>query len=168
MNFGDNGVDKMKRLLIVSLALGLFACDTGDRDNKKALSTLLGLGAGGVIGWFGVGGGFGDKFIAASFLGAGGAIGGYYLAEKLLPQDRERMNSTAFRALEEAETGEAVAWGEPGKGAWGSFTPVRDFTGKDGSKCRDYVATINVDGESGQIEESACLMESGDWRSVEI
>ena len=99
-------------------------------------------------------------------LAGGGAAGGYYLAERLLPPDREKLDSTAFRALNDAETGQELTWGEEGKGAWGTFKPVRDFTGKDGLSCRAYIATINVDGESGTIEEAACQLQDGDWRTI--
>ena len=74
--------------------------------------------------------------------------------------------ATAFRALNYAETGQVLTWGEEGKGAWGTFKPVRDFTGKDGRSCRAYIATINVDGESGTIEEAACQLQDGDWRTI--
>lgn len=158
----------MRRIGILALLLALCGCDLGDRDNKLALSTLLGLGAGGVIGWFGVGGGFGDKFLAASFLGAGGAAGGYYLANYLLPPDREKLDSTAYNALNNGKLGESVAWGNKATGTWGSFTPIRDFTGADGRSCRDYVAVINVQGESGTIEESACRLDDGGWRAVSV
>lgn len=157
-----------KYIMIAAMSLSLMSCEVGDRDNKKALATLFGLGAGGVIGYFGVSGGFGDKFIASSFLGAGGAIGAYYLADQLLPPDREKLDSTAFKALDNAETGESVAWGEQGKGAWGTFTPTRDFIGADGNACREYIATINVDGESGKIEEAACRISNGAWRTAAI
>lgn len=158
----------MKRIGILVLVLGLFGCETGDRDNKLALSTLLGLGAGGVIGWFGVGGDFGDRFIAATMLGGGTAVGAYYLADNLLPPDREKMESTAFNALNNAEIDETVAWGDEQAGAWGTFTPTRDFTSDDGLRCRDYTATINVRGRSDEISETACRIHDGAWRTVSI
>ena len=124
------------------------------------------MGAGGTLGWFTGGDGFTNKFLWSAMLAAGGAAGGYYLAERLLPPDREKLDSTAFRALNYAETGQVLTWGEEGKGAWGTFKPVRDFTGKDGRSCRAYIATINVDGESGTIEEAACQLQDGDWRTI--
>ena len=158
----------MKRFATLLMLVGLVGCDTGDRDNKKALGTLLGMGAGGVIGWFSAGGGFGTKLLVSSTLAAGGAVGGYYLSDYLLPQDREKLDSTAFKALNEGPTGETVAWGEEGKGAWGTFTPTRDFTGKDGRECRDYVATIHVGEDIGRIEEAACRIDDGGWQTVAL
>ena len=64
-----------------------------------------------------------NKFLWSAMLAAGGAAGGYYLAEKLLPPDREKLDSTAFRALNDAETGQELTWGEEGKGAWGTLSP---------------------------------------------
>jgi len=156
----------MKKIAVLCFALSLAGCEVGDRDNKRALATLFGLGAGGALGYFVGGDGFTNKFLWSAMLGGAGAAGGYYLAERLLPPDREKLDSTAFNALDNAETGEERTWGEEGKGAWGTFKPVRDFTGKDGRSCRAYVATINVDGESGTIEEAACRLRDGGWQTV--
>jgi surface antigen len=156
----------MMRITILILALGIASCEMGDRENKRALATLLGMGAGGVIAYYGVGGDFADKFIASSLVGAGGAAVGYYLSERLLPHDREKLNSTAFKALDEAERGQSISWGEKGVGAWGTFKPVRDYIGDGGKNCRSYVATINIEDETQKIEEAACRLESGGWQTV--
>ena len=156
----------MKKVGILLIGLSLAGCEVGDRDNKRALLTLLGMGAGGTLGWFTGGDGFTNKFLWSAMLASGGAAGGYYLAERLLPPDREKLDSTAFRALNDAETGQELTWGEEGKGAWGTFKPVRDFIGKDGRSCRAYIATINVDGESGTIKEAACQLQDGGWRTI--
>ena len=156
----------MKRIAILILALGIISCEMGDRENKRALATLLGMGAGGVMAYYGVGGEFADKFIASSLAGAGGAAVGYYLSDRLLPHDREKLDSTAFKALNEAEQGQSVAWGEKGKGAWGIFMPVRNYISNDGKNCRSYVATINIEEETQKIEEAACRLESGGWQTV--
>lgn len=156
----------MKRIAILILALGIASCEMGDRDNKRALATLLGMGAGGVMAYFGVGGDFTDKFVAASLVGAGGAAVGYYLSDRLLPHDREKLDSTAFKALNDAEQGQSIAWGNKDQGAWGTFTPVRDYIGNNGNSCREYVATINIEGEAEKIEETACRLETGAWQTV--
>jgi surface antigen len=156
----------MMRITILILALGIASCEMGDRENKRALATLLGMGAGSVIAYYGVGGDFADKFIASSLVGAGGAAVGYYLSERLLPHDREKLNSTAFKALDEAERGQSISWGEKGVGAWGTFKPVRDYIGDGGKNCRSYVATINIEDETQKIEEAACRLESGGWQTV--
>jgi surface antigen len=156
----------MMRITILILALGIASCEMGDRENKRALATLLGMGAGSVIAYYGVGGDFADKFIASSLVGAGGAAIGYYLSERLLPHDREKLNSTAFKALDEAERGQSISWGEKGVGAWGTFKPVRDYIGDGGKNCRSYVATINIEDETQKIEEAACRLESGGWQTV--
>lgn len=158
----------MRRVGILALVLALGGCDLGDRDNKLALSTLVGMGAGSVIGWYAVGGSFTDKFIASSFLSAGGGVGAYYLADHLLPQDREKLDSTAYNALNDGPVGETVAWGDKATGTWGTFTPTREYTDQDGRLCRDFVATVNVRDESGSIEESACRLDDGAWRTVAI
>ena len=158
----------MRRLHILALVLAIGGCDLGDRDNKLALSTLVGMGAGSVIGWYGVGGGFADKFIASSFLSAGAGVGAYFLADYLLPQDREKLDTTAYNALNNGAVGETIAWGDQSKGTWGTFTPTREYTDRDGHLCRDYVATLNVRGETGRIEEAACRLHDGAWRIVTI
>lgn len=156
----------MKRIMILILALGIASCEMGDRDNKRALATLLGMGAGGVMAYFGVGGDFTEKFVSAGLVGAGGAVVGYYLSDRLLPHDREKLDSTAYKALDEAEQGQSIAWGKKGEGAWGTFTPVRDYISDDGKTCRSYVATINIKDEAEKIEETACRLETGAWQTV--
>lgn len=158
----------MKKIVILIMALGLAGCELGDRENKRAIGTLTGLVVGGTVGYITTGGAFWDKFIFASLYGAGGAAAGYYLAERLLPPDREKLDSTAYKVLDSGETGEAVAWGEKGKGAWGTFTPTRDYIAEDGSTCRDYVAIINFDGESGTVEETACRLGDRGWQTRAI
>ena len=156
----------MKHLVILCLVLGLAGCELGDRDNKRALGTLVGLGLGAALGYSISGSSLRDQFMMTTLTAAGGAAAGYYLAERLLPHDREKLDSTAFNALNGAESGVSVAWGEKGEGAWGSFTPVRDYVSKEGLSCREYVATINYDGESGEIREAACRLDNGNWRTV--
>ena len=159
----------MRRFGFLTLVLALGGCDLGDRDNKIALSTLLGVGVGGVIGWFGSGSSsFGYQFLHAGIFAGGGGVTGYYLAKYLLPPDRDKLESTAYNALNNGKSGETVAWGDKATGTWGTFTPTRDFTDRDGRSCRDYVATINVRGESGKIEESACRLDDGAWRTLAI
>ena len=156
----------MKQLFILCLVLGLAGCELGDRDNKRALGTLVGLGLGAALGYSISGSSFRDQFMMTTLTAAGGAAAGYYLAERLLPHDREKLDSTAFNALNGADTGASVAWGEKGKGAWGSFTPLRDYVSKEGLSCREYVATINYAGETGEVREAACRLDNGNWRTV--
>jgi len=156
----------MKRFLIIFFALGLASCELGDRDNKRALSTLIGLGLGGTIGFSLGGNTIREQLLTTTFIAAGGALTGYFLAEKLLPQDRENLDSTAFNALNGTESGRTVNWGEEGKGAWGTFTPLRDYVSEAGMPCREYIATINYNGEAGEIHEAACQLENGNWRTV--
>ena len=156
----------MKRLLILCLALGLAGCELGDRENKRALGTLMGLGLGGTLGFSLGGSTFPEQFLTTTLFAGGGAVAGYYLAEKLLPQDSEKLDSTAFNALNVSESGQTVTWGQEGKGAWGTFTPMRDFISEAGMPCREYIATINLDGEFGEIHEAACQLDNGNWRTV--
>ena len=62
----------MKKVGILLIGLSLAGCEFGDRDNKRALLTLLGMGAGGTLGWFTGGDGFTNKFLWSAMLAAGG------------------------------------------------------------------------------------------------
>ena len=42
----------MKKIAVLFFALSLVGCEAGDRENKRALATLVGLGAGGAVGYF--------------------------------------------------------------------------------------------------------------------
>jgi surface antigen len=156
----------MKRIGIILIALGLAGCQMGDRDNKLALSTVGGLMLGGVAGYFGRNGDFFESITVAMMSGAAGALGGYYLADQLLPPDRQKLDSTAYNALTNAKTGQSIDWGEQQAGAWGTITPTRTFRGEDGSLCRDYRATIHLGDRAGDIEETACRLDDGAWRTI--
>ena len=78
-------------------------CELGDRDNKRALGTLVGLGLGAALGYSISGSSFHDQFMTTTLAAAGGAAAGYYLAERLLPHDREKLDSTAFNALNKVQ-----------------------------------------------------------------
>jgi len=160
----------MQKILIVLLAIGISSCTMGDRENKRALGTLLGLGTGIIIGHYGYGfgGSFTESLTAASIAGASGAAIGFHLSERLLPHDREKLDSTAFNTLNMGLLGESANWGEESKGIWGTFTPIRDFASESGMPCREYVAVINLDKEVQSVKEVACLLESGDWQTMQI
>ena len=62
----------MKKVGILLIGLSLAGCEVGDRDNIRALLTLLGMGAGGTLGWFTGGDRFTNKFLWSAMLAAGG------------------------------------------------------------------------------------------------
>ena len=60
---------------------------------------------------------------------AGGAAAGYYLAERLLPHDREKLDSTAFNALN-GRTQALLLLGVKRKGCLGIVHLLRDYVSK--------------------------------------
>ena len=65
----------MKHLVILCFVLGLAGCELGDRDNKRALGTLVGLGLGAALGYSISGSSFRDQFMTTTLTAAGGAAG---------------------------------------------------------------------------------------------
>lgn len=149
----------------LALALSTAGCVTGDssRENKLAAGTLTGLGAGALFGYQMVGGGATGPWVAAMVFGAAGAAGGYAVTDRLTRLDRQAMEDTAYYSLSEAPAGDTAEWRNPRTGRNGTITPLRSFLDEEGRLCRDYRATITLDGETYDGKETACRNTTGAW-----
>jgi surface antigen len=105
-----------------------------------------------------VGGGTGRTIatVGGAILGAaiGGAIGGR--------MDDNDLNRTG-RALENARTGESVAWTNPDTGYRYDVTPIRTYQAASGP-CREYTMQAVIDGRNETINGTACRQADGTWR----
>ncbi|MBO44437.1 MAG: hypothetical protein CMM28_12000 [Rhodospirillaceae bacterium] len=157
----------MKSILCVSAVLvALCGCQTTtDRDNKLAASTILGAATGIIIAsqFYGSGS---SGAIAKIFIGTAGAIGGYYLAQELLPPEKEALAEAAYKSLESSKIGETVSWHNEDTGNSGTFTPTREFTDKRGRRCRNFKSSITVNMETANSKASACRITDSAWRAV--
>jgi surface antigen len=157
----------MKSILYaIALSVTLSGCQVlTDRDNKLAASTILGAGTGILMASQIYGSGSGGA-IAMVFMGAAGATGGYYLAQELLPPEKEAFGEAAYKSLESSKIGETVSWRNEHTGNSGSFTPTQDFTDKQGRRCRTFKSSITVHSETANSEASACRITDSAWRAV--
>jgi surface antigen len=76
------------------------------------------------------------------------------------------MAQAAQLAFETAPAGAAFLWTNPETGTEGSFTPIRDWTGKSGERCRDFRQTLTVGDNTAEGEGAACRRPDGRWRIV--
>ena len=160
-------VTKICRNIGVAASLiALSGCLTSQeltRDEKLAVGTSLGAIAGGVLVYNLTGGDAGTRFLI-SLLGVGaGGVGGYFAADRLTRWDKTSMNDTAFRSLNEASSGETLTWANDDSGHSGSFTPVRTYLDHQGRICRDFVVTVKVDAEPAKGRRTACRTATGAW-----
>lgn len=67
-----------------------------------------------------------------------------------------------YRALETAEGGQAVTWGDEGSGRRGSVTAGQPY--RVGSQdCRAYSHRVVIDDAERTLEGTACRNEDGSW-----
>lgn len=153
----------MKKMAVGLMLLALVGCtNSSDRDNVVAVSTNFGAIAAGFIGYELIGSGTG-RWFSAAILGAGGAAGAYYAAQKLLPDDRAQMNKAGYESLATLPIGETSEWSNPETGNSGSFTPTRAFLSQDGQPCREVTAVLSVEGEEYETRRTVCQKAEGTW-----
>jgi surface antigen len=138
-------------------------CESG--SGEEVMGTLLGAALGGLVGAQ-VGSGSGKKVaIAAGVLG-GGYLGNR-IGKKLSCKDQEYHYDTTQSALEYKPTGSTAAWANPDTGHSGAVTPTRTYIAGNGTPCREFTQTIEVDGQLEDINATACRQPDGSWAIVE-
>ncbi|MGH8248570.1 MAG: RT0821/Lpp0805 family surface protein [Gammaproteobacteria bacterium] len=129
------------------------------------MGTLLGAALGGFVGSQ-IGSGSGRKVaIAAGVLG-GGYLGNR-IGKKLSCEDQEYHYDTTQSSLEYKPSGSAGAWANPDSGHSGTVTPTRTYIAADGTPCRDFNQTVQVDGQLEQVNATACRNPDGTWRMID-
>ncbi len=141
---------------------GCFNTDNMSREDKIAIGTVAGAVIGGLIGYNFLGAGTG-QWVAALALGAAGAYGGRYVADRMTRWDKSAMQDTAFNTLTDSPAGDTGAWQNPETGTNGTITPLRTFLDNQGRICREYEAVLTMGGESFDGREVACRTATGDW-----
>ena len=153
---------KMKRVIILALALSLAACKTtDDPDNARAVGAVAGAVIGAFIGYQ-FGGGSGQVVMTALGAAAGGA-GGFYAADYVIKRDQKKMKKAAFEDLTATPVGGTVYWQNPDTGSAGSFTVLRAFETADGRQCREFVANTMGELDTVKNQQTACRIHNGAW-----
>lgn len=88
--------------------------------------------------------------IAAVLIGLSGAffIADYQVERRIArleayrAADRDLIEATIARALEEHLSGALVTWQNPDSGSWGRVEPIRTFRSSHGQWCREYVYVV--------------------------
>jgi len=156
---------KMKRVIILALALSLAACKTtDDPDNTRAVGAVAGAVLGAFIGYQ-LGGGTGQTLMTV--LGAvGGGAGGYYAADYVIKRDQKKMKKAAYEGLTTTPVGGTVYWQNSDTGSAGSFTVLRAFKTADGRRCREFVSSVMGELDTVKNQKTACRIHNGAWEVI--
>jgi len=153
-----------KLVIVLVLTAFVTACAQGQNNQKQTLGTLLGAGAGALLGSQ-VGGGKGK--LAAVAIGAlGGAFLGMELGKSLDAADRQQAGDAQQKALENNRSGQSTAWRNPDTGHSGVVTPRPAVQTASGEFCREYEHEITVEGRSEVATGTACRQGDGTWRVI--
>ena len=148
--------------------LGLIALLSGCLDTqnnpKQSIGTLLGAGAGALLGsQFGDGKG---RLVAVAIGTLGGAYLGGEVGKTMDQVDRMKASAAENEALEFYKDGSTRKLNNPNTGNSGSVTPKRTFQTASGENCREYEHTIMIDGKSEIAKGTACRKLDGTWHVI--
>jgi surface antigen len=154
-----------KRLVAVTAVLVIVAlagCEAGGMRMGPGTATggLGGAAAGGLLGAALGGGsaGIASGVLIGGLLGAG--VG------QMLDQRSQQMQAqTVSRSLETTPSGTTTSWVNPDNGNRGTVMPTRTFRGQDGNYCRDFQQSVVIQGQSQQLNGTACRQPDGSWRT---
>lgn len=152
--------------LFLLLAIILPGCSSFKQMNDRE-STLIGLGAvaGGLVGYYTFGRGWGHYLYTAGGAAVGGMLG-WYTAQKLSKSDVKKADLTAIEALAQAPDQKPLDWNNEETGNSGEFIAVNNYRLDDGTSCRDFISQVNVQGRKAETRGTACLAASGEWIST--
>lgn len=157
-------------LLALVLATGPLVavadCPPGQQGTggTEVVGTLLGAAVGGLIGSQ-IGDGTGNKIAIGAGVLAGGLLGNR-LGAQLDCRDQQYHADTAQSAFETQRTGSTSSWVNPDSGHAGTVTPTRTYQTDDGTNCREFTQTVDVDGQQQVGYGTACRQSDGSWRIV--
>ena len=154
-------------LLVFTLIAGQVRaeCTNGQTGGGEVLGTLLGAAIGGLVGSQ-IGSGTGNKVAIGAGVLAGGLFGNK-IGAQLDCQDQAYHVDTTQNALEYQPTGQTSTWQNPDSGHSGAVTPTKTYTVNDGTPCREFTQTINVDGQAEEVTATACRQEDGTWQMMD-
>jgi surface antigen len=142
------------------------ACNQGMLAQVLSTSkgNLLGSAAGGALGGLlgnQLGKGSGNTLMTIAGV-VGGALAGGYVGRNMDPTDQACIGQT----LEHTPTAQTVAWQNPNSGSSYWVTPTQNYQAPNGEQCRNYISQAVINGQTQQIENTACRDTNGAWRAV--
>ncbi len=92
----------------------------------------------------------------------GGGLIGQKLGRSLEASDRKAALEAEYKALEQTQAGQAVAWANPASGHGGSVTAAQPY--RVGSQnCRQYTHTFALGSPAQSVRGTACRNSDGSW-----
>lgn len=150
--------------MILALTGILAACANAQNNPKQTVGTLLGAGAGALLGSQ-LGGGKG-KLATVAIGVLGGAYLGSEVGKSMDTVDRQKAGSAEQAALESNSDGVSKKWVNPNTKHSGRVTPTRTYQVASGEFCREYEHEIDVDGRNEVVKGTACRQPDGTWRVI--
>jgi surface antigen len=154
----QRGVVKGAAVITVAAVL-MTGCAAVESNPKTAIGAAGGATVGGLIA---AAAGGNPAAIAASVIG--GLLVGGLVGNLLDDRDKRLQAEAAHRALETAPSGRSVAWKNPESGHSGTVTPTKTYQTASGTYCRDYQATVEIEGKQERASGRACRQPDGTWR----
>ena len=155
----------VKGAAVITLAAVLLTgCETVGETVRANPKTTIGAAGGATVGGLiAAAAGANPAAIAASVVG--GLLVGGLVGNLLDDRDKRLQSEAAQRALETAKPGQTVAWRNPDSGHSGTVTPTKTVQTPNGY-CRDYQATVEIDGKQEKAAGRACRQPDGTWKVV--
>jgi surface antigen len=155
----------VKGAAVVALAAVLLTgCETVGETVKSNPKTTIGAAGGATVGGLiAAAAGGNPAAIAASVIG--GLLVGGLVGNLLDERDKRLQAEAAQRAFETAPSGQSVAWKNPDSGHSGTVTPTKTVQAPSGY-CRDYQATVEIEGKQEKATGRACRQPNGTWQIV--
>ena len=153
----------MKKLMLIGLVtLPLISgCAT-----KMETGTALGALTGGALA-YGLGKNSSNKdWWTVLGVGAGALIGNN-IGQQLDQRDKLLLGQTVQHTLETAPNNSVGQWQNPNSGNSGSVVPTQTYTAPNGAPCREFVQTIYVGGYPEEGYGTACRQPDGSWQIVQ-
>ncbi len=88
------------------------------------------------------------------------------LFEQLSEDDLGLADQTLQKALSVAISDTTFGWQNTANGHSGTVTPKSSFRTSEGTYCRTYVETVTIERKSELYNNTACMDDSGTWKSV--
>ena len=156
----------VKRIALLALvAIVATGCETVGETVKSNPKTTIGAAGGATVGGLiAAAAGANPAAIAASVIG--GLLVGGLVGNLLDDRDKRLQAEAAAKALETAPTGQSVAWKNPDTGHSGTVTPTKTTQDPSGNYCRDYKATVEIEGKQEKATGRACRQPNGTWQIV--
>jgi len=151
--------------ILVLVAFVTAGCESVGETVKSNPKTTIGAAGGATVGGLiAAAAGGNPAAIAASVIG--GLLVGGLIGNLLDERDKKLQAEAAAKALETAPSGQSVAWKNPDNGHSGTVTPTKTVQDANGSYCRDYKATVEIEGKQEKATGRACRQADGNWNIV--